>query len=82
MEILHFESFLSIQENATEICNVVEQEVQNIKQKGVHSHGYSKEMDDVLQQYSVYSIGTQNGVNGKTAIKVLVQLHKDDSPLP
>ena len=82
MEILHFESFLSIQENATEICNVVEQEVQNIKQKGVRSHGYSKEMDDVLQQYSVYSIGTQNGVNGKTAIKVLVQLHKDDSPLP
>lgn len=69
MEIVHFDSFLSTQENATEICEVIQREVENLKQeKNVDSHGYSKEMDDVLLQYHVYSNGTQNGKNGKTAM--------------
>ena len=79
MEILHFESFLYTQENASDICNVIRRELETIKQhKNIDSHSYTKEMDDVLQQYNVYSIDTQNGKNGKTAqfwLKYIKMIH-------
>ena len=82
MEILHFESFLYTQENASDICNVIRRELETIKQhKNIDSHSYTKEMDDVLQQYNVYSIDTQNRKNGKKH-SVLAKVHQDDSSLP
>ena len=63
-DVMHFKTFLDIQQDKEEILEIVSNQI-TIKE-GV-SESYSREMNEILDRYCTFTQDTEKGLYGKTA---------------
>ena len=63
-EVMHFKTFLDLQEDKEEILEIVSNQI-TIKEDV--SESYSREMNEILNRYCTFTQDTEKGLYGKTA---------------
>ena len=68
MESLHFQAFIDSNENGSDNIELIKDELKIIKeQKDIENHVFSKEVEEFLELYKKFTVGTSKGFHGKTA---------------